>query len=128
VRSRRRRRPPLRARADIPEGLDLHELASLATYIGSAEHKDFVSPAGPPRLRSDATKCPQDLSFEVIVGWLREALESGDVGGPWQGRPFPQLAWKRIGDTVYEARLSNNEQGWYHGYPLDRTEWPTWLT
>jgi hypothetical protein len=128
MRAHRRRRPSLRARADAPAEVDLRELASLVNYMGSAEHKDFLSPAGPPKLRSDATRCPHNIDFEEAERWLREAIASGDVGGPWIGRPFPQLAWKRVGDAVYEARLSNSEQGWYHGYPIDRTEWPTWLS
>ncbi len=45
----------------------------------------------------------------------------------WDVQPYPQYAWFRSGDAVYEARLSNSEQGSYQGYPLDESEWPTWL-
>jgi hypothetical protein len=127
VRAHNRRRPALRSRSEAPAGVDLSELAQAARYIGSPEHKDFPSPAGPPSMRSDATKCPHDRTFDEISGWLREAITAGDVGGPWTGHLFPQLVWRRVGDVVFEARLSNNELGWYHGYPNDRTEWPTWL-
>jgi hypothetical protein len=127
MRAPRRRRPQPRERGVPPSGTDLTRLSQSVKYIWTAEHKDHLSPAGLPRLRSDATPCPRDLVEAEIVIWLREAIADGDVGGLWEGQPYPQLAWKRIGDVVYEARLSNAEQGWYHGYPLDKTEWPAWL-
>lgn len=127
MRAPNRRRPQLRSRAIPPVGADLQVLADSAKYVWSAEHKDHLSPAGMPRLRSDATPCPKDVAGENIRSWLREAISAGDVGGPWDGKAYPQLAWKRVGPVVYEARLSNAEQGWYHGYPIDKTEWPSWL-
>ncbi len=110
-----------------PPDADLAKLASAASYVWSAEHKDRFGPAGIPKLRSDATRCPTDLTEEQVRGWLQDAIAAGDVGGVWADQPYPQLAWKRVGDTVFEARVSNSEQGWYHGYPLDPTEWPRWL-
>lgn len=41
--------------------------------------------------------------------------------------PYPRYAWKRVGDVVFEARLTNQEQGWFKGYPLDEPDWPDWL-
>lgn len=127
MRAPERRRQKPKERADPATSVDFNDLAAGVRYVWSAEHKDQVSPAGMPRLRSDATRCPRDLTEEQILGWLREAIAAGDVGGLWGDQPYPQLAWKRVGDSVYEARVSNAEQGWYHGYPLDRTEWPQWL-
>ncbi len=69
----------------------------------------------------------RETSVHDISTWLREAIANGDVGGPWEGQPYPQLAWRRVDGVVYEARLSNAEKGWYHGYPIDKTEWPGWL-
>lgn len=42
------------------------------------------------------------------------------------GRGFStvRMAWRRLDDVVYEARLVNRELGQYKGYPLDRSEWP----
>lgn len=93
----------------------------------SAEHKDQFGPAGVARLRTDASRCPRGLTEEQVTEWLREAIAAGDVGGVWNDQPYPQLVWKRVNDIVFEARVSNSEQGWYHGYPLDPTEWPRWL-
>jgi hypothetical protein len=122
-----RRRQSPKQRATPPPDVDLEQLATNATYVWSAEHKDQVSPAGLPKLRTDATPCPTGLTEEQVLSWLREAIAAGDVGGVWEGQIYPQLAWRRVGDTVYEARVSNPVQGWYHGYPLDHTEWPRWL-
>lgn len=101
-------------------------MAGAATYHPSAEHKDQVTAAGLPRLRSDATRCPP-LDEGVPQNWLRAALSEGNVGGVWRKGDYPQLAWHKVGNVVYEARCSNAVQGWYHGYPLYRTEWPQWL-
>jgi hypothetical protein len=127
MRKPHRRRPQPRDRAVPLPGIDLARLSRSVRYVWSAEHKNHLSPAGLPRLRSDATPCPEDRVEADILRWLREAIADGDVGGLWEGQPYPQLAWKRVDDVVYEARLSNAEQGWYHGYPIDSTECPAWL-
>jgi hypothetical protein len=42
----------------------------------------------------------------------------------WRG-VFPRYAWHKDGEIVYQAVLSNEEQGDYHAYPLeDPQEWP----
>lgn len=128
MRAQKRGRPLSRARVVPPEGADLPALAARATYHPSAEHKDRYTPAvGVRRLRSDATPCPEAVTGGEAQDWLQGALAAGDVGGPWTDQPFPQYAWRRVGDVVFEARLTNAEQGWFKGYPLDPTEWPAWL-
>jgi hypothetical protein len=128
VRSPKRHREQPRDRATPKPGLDMHELSKTAKYVYSAEHKDHFGPAGVRRLRTDATPCPRGLEEETVTQWLRAAMAAGDVGGLWEDETYPQLVWKRVGEIVYEARVSNRDQGWYHGYPLDRTEWPKWLS
>ncbi len=116
-----------RARVSPPPGTDLRVLAGSASYVISAEHKDYLTEAGPGALRSDASACPRGVTREQAEGWLRQALADGHVGAPWSGQPYPQYAWFRSGSDVFEARLSNAELGWYKGYPLDESEWPAWL-
>ncbi len=36
-------------------------------------------------------------------------------------------AWKRRGETVFEARLTESVQGAYKGYPIGGHESPAWL-
>ena len=127
MRSVKRRRPLSRARAAVPDGVDLDVLAATATYVVSAEHKDYLTEAGPGALRSDASPCPRDVSRDSAEQWLRRAIAAGHVGAPWSPQPFPQYAWYRTDEVVYEARLTNAEQGAYKGYPLDDFEAPAWL-
>jgi hypothetical protein len=114
--------------------VSLVELAQRVSYVGSGEHKSFPSFAGQPRLRADASKCdPTFTDAGEITGWLRQAIAGGNVGAPWEG-DFPRyawhrlaslgIAWHRLDDAVYEARLVNQELGQYKGYPLDPSEWP----
>ena len=122
-----RRRRPLRRTLDL-ERLPAEELRSLAErveYIGSPEHKDQPSFAGHPRPRADATICDQSFAnrLEEILRWLRDAVERGCVGAPWEG-DFPRYVWYKDGDDVYEARLVNRERGQYKGYRLMEEEAP----
>lgn len=110
-----------------PAGVDLAVLAARASYGGSPEHKDVPSPAGPPKLRADATPCPRDLNDpSILTSWLQRAIAAGDVGAPWEAE-FPRYAWIREGGRCFEARLSNRELGVYKGYPLEPEEEPRWL-
>ena len=128
MRAKKRGRPLSRARVNPPAGADLTALAARATYEPSAEHKDQYTPStGVRRLRTDASPCPHDVTLAQAQTWLREGLAAGDVGSPWIDQPFPQYVWKRVGDRVFEARLTNAEQGWFKAYPLDETEWPRWI-
>jgi len=125
MRAPHRKRPLARQIQAPPDGIDLDRLSRRVRYTGSPEHKDAPSFAGHPRPRADATIC--DRSFvdrqKQITTWLRRAVRTGQVGAPWEGE-FPRYAWYRDGDTVYEARLTNQGAGEYKGYALERDEWP----
>lgn len=100
-------------------------VADLARYVGSREHKNAPTYAGPPGLRADASCCPPELATDagVPTAWLRQAIRQGSVAGPWEGHSpgFPRYVWYRHDDTVYERRLVNREQGQYKGYPLEKS-------
>jgi hypothetical protein len=116
-----------RERIEPPAGVDLVALAARATYIGSPEHKDAASAAGPRNLRSDATPCPRDLNDPVVITqWLRAAIAAGQVGAPWE-EDFPRYAWLKNDRGCFEARLTNRTSGQYKGYPLQPDEVPPWL-
>ncbi len=100
------------------------EVASKAIYIGSNEHKDYHSSAGPPALRSDAARCDSRYSeFESITEALRQAIRRGCSGAQFEGN-FPRYVWGWFDDCIYEARLINREQGWYKAWPIEQAEWP----
>src|SRR5580765_5153276 len=122
-----RRRHPRATRQLQPSRPDkLPELARQATYILTPEHKDYLTTAGPGKLRSDATACPRDLDFAEVESWLKETIEAGKVSADTDNG-FPRYAWARVGDLVYEARLSNSGLGQYKGYPIHDYEAPEWL-
>ena len=123
MRAPRRRRPRKRTMCVSPDH-NLDCLAKRVGYVGSPEHKDFPSFAGPPRLRSDASCCPREIKDrKVVCEWLRSAIRRGAVGAPWEG-DFPRYVWYKHGDIVFEGRLVNRGNGLYKGYPLDSEEWP----
>lgn len=102
-------------------------LAERVRYVGSSEHKNYPSFAGPFAPRSDASRCPPSLSdADALTDWLRVGIESGDVGAPWEG-DFPRYVWYRTEEACFEARLMNREAGEYKGYPLAPEERPDWL-
>ena len=123
-----RKRPLRRERMEPPEGVSLEVLASRAVYVGSNEHKAYPSPAGPPKLRADASAC--DPSFkdqqEMLTQWLREGIAQGNIGAPWM-IDFPRYVWVREGDVCYEAYATNHVLGQYKGYPMRPHEIPEWL-
>lgn len=106
--------------------MDLDELAERTEYVGSAEHKSYPSPAGPPRLRVDATKCDPQLhgNFDQLTTWLRRAMRRGAVGAPWEG-DFPRWVWGRENGTWYEARQVVPGRGQYKGYAVQENELPS---
>ena len=125
----KRRRPLPRRVAESPDLSALAECAACVQYVGSPEHKSFPSFAGPPRLRADASKCPTHLKDPAaITDWLREAIKKGNVSGPGDAETFPRYAWAYVDNVWFEARLVNQEQGTYKGYPLEPHETPTGVT
>ena len=100
-------------------------MARKASYVGSPEHKDTPSFTGQPRPRADAAICDRSLAERQtqVTRWLKRAIRSGHVSAYWEG-DFPRYVWHREAETVYEARLVNQGNGQYKGYPLNPGEWP----
>jgi hypothetical protein len=126
VRASHRRRPRRDERLLPGPETDLAAMAEKVTYVISSEHKDYLTSAGPGNLRSDASACPRGLDFDEICTWLRSAIRDGAVSAALEG-DYPRYAWKRVGERVYEARLSNSGLGEYKGYPIEDYEAPGWL-
>lgn len=103
---------------------DPAKVAERATYIGSAEHKTYPSPAGHPALRSDASRCdPRYNDIDRVTLILREGILRQCVSAVFEGE-FPKYVWGWLDDVLYEARLINRDQGTYKGYPLEEAEYP----
>ena len=123
MRAPKRRRPPRRA-VGVPTGVNVEQVAACVTYVGSSEHKSFPSFAGPPAYRgADASKCDPSINdASVVTEWLRKAIRAGNTSQTWGGG-FPRYVWGRVDGVPYEARLVNEVQGTYKGYPLEADEW-----
>lgn len=127
MRAPRRRHPRKDQRLQPGHDIDLVGLSERVTYVISQEHKDYFTGAGPRMLRSDASACPRGLDFDEVQSWLRTAVANGNVSAVLTG-DYPRYVWARIGDRVYEARLSNSGLGQYKGYPILPQEAPRWLS
>lgn len=120
-----------KARAVPSPGVNLAGLAAGATYIGSAEHKNYPTAAGHPgKLRKDATECPPELTGQqdLLDGWIRSAIAAGNVTAPWPDDQYPQYAWHRAEDgVVWMGRVVNADKGEYKGWSVPDAEAPSWL-
>ena len=76
--------------------LDLTAMAEKITYTISREHKDYLTSAGPGKLRSDASACPRGLDFDEVAEWLKEAVRVCSVSAAFDG-DFPRYVWRRVG-------------------------------
>ena len=74
-------------------------------------------------MRSDATPCDPQLSFETIQTVLEEAIVRRCVSATFE-QGFPKYAWGWIGGRLYEARHVNGPAGTYKGYEIERAEHP----
>ncbi len=101
-------------------------VAARARYVGSPEHKGSWSPDHVPRLRSDASECPPDLSrdLEANTAALRRAIRHACVGAVFE-EGFPKYVWVWMEDALWEARHIRGPAGTYKGYgPLEAAEYP----
>ena len=101
------------------------EVADRVRYIGSPEHKNHPSQAGPPGLRSDATPCEPHLTRDPDGNTeaLQEGIRRRCTSTVFEGG-FPKYVWTWLNGDLYEARHINGPQGTYKGYRLRPTEYP----
>ena len=126
MRSQRHKRPRHRVITPWPDdGPIPEEVAAQARYVGSAEHKNYPSPAGHPALRSDASRCDPRLGYYVVrfTQVLGDAIRRRCVGAIFEGN-FPKYVWGWLDGRLYEARHINGPQGAYKAYPLEEVEFP----
>jgi hypothetical protein len=95
-------------------------------YTGSPYHRSAGSRAGTIAKRAGlSSRCPPTWTNAGATEALRLAISEVRVSCFWEGAGFPRYVWYLDGDVLYEARLTNRENGEYHGYPLeDRWQWP----
>lgn len=101
------------------------DVSDRVTYIPSGEHKDYPSPDGRWTFdnRSDKAKCarlPED-QWPFVLAALRRAIRAAGVNQEFRG-DYPSRVWARINGVLHEARLSNQQTGDYHAFPLEYPE------
>lgn len=101
------------------------DVADRVRYLPSGEHKNYPSEQGLWTLgsRSDKAKC-QHLSehdWPRLVVTLRQAILAPVASQEFRG-DFPSRVWAYINGVLHEARLSNQQTGEYHGFPLEYPE------
>jgi hypothetical protein len=101
------------------------DVAEKASYVGSPEHKDHPSAAGPPALRSDATPCAAHLTEDMTANTeaLREGIRRCCTSATFEGA-FPKYVWAWRDGELYEARHINGPQGTYKAYHIEEVEYP----
>ncbi len=101
-----------------PDGVSLERVAEACRYQGSGYHRTMPGRSGPPRSKPRGTKCPRHLQRqpEEVERLLREAIRAGHCG-TFEGG-FPRRVWRRIGQTIFEARQGSPGSGEYHGFTL----------
>lgn len=105
---------------------DADSVASRVSYRASGEHKDHPSPTGGWTFcpsKSDKAKCARiaEADWPAVLEGLRAAIRCGCVSRDFRG-DFPSRAWAFVNGALHEARLTNEDSGEYHGFPLEYEE------
>lgn len=102
------------------------EISQSATYVGSIEHKRYPSPAGDPRPRVTASKCPriEEIRWPELTEALQVAIRAGCVGDSRDTGGYPRYVWGMFEGQWYEARHLSFPLGGYKAYPVEDIELP----
>ena len=100
-------------------------IAARVTYVGNDIHKSYRSPTGRPLYgaKPDEAQCDHfdEAAWPRLQNLLRAAVEAPCVDRSFRGA-FPARAWAYVNGVLHEARLTNQGNGQYHGFPLDYPE------
>ena len=82
----------------------------------SQNHARSMRESGVP---AREVQVPEELQRDPdrVQRWLEDAVRHGSFGEFDGG--FPRRVWRRVGDTIFEARQGTPGSGIYHGYPLE---------
>jgi hypothetical protein len=104
----------------------LAEAAERAKFVSSEYHRNLKSKLGIKvnRRWPAASICHEYWTLEKATRALKDSIKAMQVSQLWENG-MPKFVWCFDGEVLYEARLSNNVTGEYHGYPLEsKIEWP----
>lgn len=109
----------------------------IATYVGSAEHKQYRWWGGLPKAyvgeegvvtrpkKQDTTICPLILEAErnLATTWVRQALSANQLRYYEADQEFPKKIWYRDADgQLWFGFCTNSTLGQYKGWPIDEED------
>ena len=115
---------------------ELAELAELATYVGSPEHKARHWWGGLPegrqlpggrvgrRGKQTTTICPLYRRSDQVLAteWVRNAIRSGQCRFYQADQKFPKMIWYEADGVLWIGSRVTDGLGEYKGWPGDKEE------
>lgn len=95
-------------------------LSKLVSYRGSPDHKGYGNSFGFPNTppRPDASVCDNGITPQVAQEWLRASICKGNIYFSLTLEKFPRYVWGKFDGKLYVARLINDGNGEYKGFPV----------
>jgi hypothetical protein len=101
------------------------EVAQRTSYTPSGEHKNYPSDTGAWTMsaKSSRTLCKKYTiqGFSKFNKGVEKAIGSTCISSEFRG-DFPARAWIWVDNVLHELRLSNEELGQYHAFPVNYVE------
>lgn len=97
---------------------ELEKAAEKASYSPS----DYHCPDENGRIRKRTkpnSRCPHVWTVRDGTIAVRNAIRAGRVSRQWTRDGYPRHIWHEAGGVWYEACTSDNQDGAYHGYPVE---------
>lgn len=109
----------------------------IARYVGSAEHKEhrwwgglpaaYVGPEGkamrPRKQTTTVCHLTDEADRDIATGWVREALNLGQLHYYEADQDFPNHIWYRDANSqLWFGRCINSIQGQYKDWPIEEEE------
>jgi hypothetical protein len=120
---KRKRNPKRKISPSIDEEI-VERLVQKIVYAGSSAHKrspgNFgLKPPMQPRINATLCEVTQISDPRLAIKLLRKGVKLGLISVQMRNG-FPQNIWA-VSENGYalEAQLGNQENGEYHGYPMD---------
>ena len=99
--------------AEVADDDEIERLRDGAFYDTSCYHEHNTT-----GWRPDKSKCPPHVDGQIAEGLLMEGIRRSMFSAKSR-QGWPQNVWAVDEDGVlYEAQLTNQGQGQYHGYPI----------
>ncbi|MCW5286740.1 hypothetical protein [Verminephrobacter eiseniae] len=111
---------------DTVSPADLRALSKKVTYVGHGNHKRFPANYGltstSPRPTKSLCDMTRTILLEEALALLKCGVLKGIISQP-RADGFPKYIWSvSAAGEVFEAKSHPNDNGRYHGYPLENED------